>query len=372
MKSRETRICVVGLRGIPGVMGGIESHCEQVFPRLKAIRADYDITIVGRRSYIQSLPYDYGGVRVIALPAIKNKYLEAISNTAIAVLYARFILKSDILHIHGIGPALMGPLARALGMKVVVTHHGKDFERAKWNHVAKAVLRLGERVATTAGNRVIVVSRSVTEELCRRSPKLAAKIKYIPNGMTEFPEGSPGEDEKAVLEKLGIESGRYILAVGRLVPEKGFHHLIEAFKIAQPESKLLVVGKADHDNSYSRSLLTQESDRIVFCGFQTHGVLRILYRHAALFVLPSTHEGLPIAALEAASQNAPILLSDIQPNLDIGLADGNYFPVGNVEALGAKLLADYAMYRVDRGDIATRFNWSRISEATETVYASLE
>lgn len=372
MTARATRICVTGLRGIPGVMGGIESHCEQVFPRLKALRSDYDITIIGRRSYIQDQPYEHCGLRVVALPTIKNKYFEAISNTAIAVLYARFVLKSDILHIHGIGPALMGPLARLLGMKVVVTHHGKDFERAKWNRVAKAVLRLGERVATSAGNRVIVVSQSVTEELRRRSPKLAAKVCYIPNGMTEFPAATPGEDDTAILRQFGVEPGRYILAVGRLVPEKGFHDLIAAFKIARPDGKLLIVGKADHDNSYSRSLLRHESDQVVFGGFQTHAVLKALYRRAGLFVLPSTHEGLPISALEAASQNAPILLSDIQPNLDIGLASGNYFPVGDVQALSAKLLADYATYRVNRDDIAARFDWGRISEATERVYAALE
>jgi len=369
--TKAIRICVAGLRGIPGVMGGIESHCEQVFPRLKALGGNYDITVIGRRSYIPAQPYEYKGLRVVALPTIRNKYLEAISNTAIAVLYARFALKSDILHIHGIGPALMAPLARALGMRVVVTHHGKDFEREKWSAPAKAVLRLGERVAVAAGHRVIVVSRSVTEELRRRHPALAAKISYVPNGMTEFPEARGGPEDGAVLTRFGVAPGRYILAVGRLVPEKGFHDLIAAFKSAQPAHKLLIVGKADHENAYSRGLLAEQSDRVVFGGFQGHDVLKVLYRQAALFVLPSTHEGLPISALEAASQEAPILLSDIQPNLDIELAAANYFPVGDVAALSAKLRGDYASYRVDRQAMAARFDWGRIAEATERIYAAL-
>lgn len=352
-------------------MGGIESHCEQIFPRLKALRGDYDITVIGRRGYIPAEPYEFKGLRVVALPAIRNKYLEAISNTAAGVLYARFALKADILHIHGIGPGLLGPLARALGIRVVVTHHGKDFERDKWNSLAKAVLRLGERVAIAAGNRVIVVSKSVTEELRRRRPELAAKIDYIPNGMTEFPAGSAGEDDGAILARFGVEPGRYILAVGRLVPEKGFHYLVDAFAKAQPARKLLIIGKADHENDYSRALLARRSDRVLFGGFQTHDVLKLLYRHAALFVLPSTHEGLPISALEAVSQNAPILLSDIQANLDIDLPAGNYFPVGDVDALSAKLRADCAAYRVEREAVAARFNWGRIAEATERIYAAL-
>src|SRR5262249_1261537 len=154
----KTRVCVVGLRGIPGVMGGIESHCEQVFPRLSALTQRYDITIIGRKPYVTGAAYEYQGVRVVPLPALRNKYLEAITNTTLGVFYAHFVLRAQIMHIHGIGPALLGPLARALGMKLVVTHHGQDFERQKWNAFAKAVLRLGERCATAAANRIIVVS----------------------------------------------------------------------------------------------------------------------------------------------------------------------------------------------------------------------
>lgn len=352
-------------------MGGIESHCEQVFPRLKALSADYDITIIGRKPYIVDMEYRYRGIRVVALPAIKNKYLEAISNTALAVFYARFVVKAQILHIHGIGPALLGPLARLLGMKLVVTHHGQDYERQKWNGIARAVLRLGERCATAAANRIIVVSKSVTEELRRRHPRLRSKIDYIPNGATEFPEAPQAWDERSLLETFGLEPGRYILGVGRLVPEKGFHFLIEAFEAASPDCKLAIVGKADHDDAYSRSLLRHASDRVRFCGFQSHDVLRVLYRNAALFVLPSTHEGLPIAALEAANLGVPVLLSDIRANLDIELAPANYFPAGDVAALGRRLSADFKAFQVDRAAIARRFNWGSVSEATYRVYAAL-
>jgi glycosyltransferase involved in cell wall biosynthesis len=366
-----TRICVVGLRGIPGVMGGIESHCEQVFPRLKALARQYDITIIARKPYVPGGAYDYQGVRVVPLPAIRNKYLEAISNTTLGVLYARFVLRAEIVHIHGIGPALLGPLARLLGMKLVVTHHGQDFERQKWNAIAKTALRLGEQCATAAAHRVIVVSKSVTEELRRRNPRLRARIDYIPNGATDFPESAARQDEEAMLAEFGLEPQRYILGVGRLVPEKGFHHLIAAFERAGPPYKLAIAGAADHEDDYSRSLLRHAGERVRFCGFQPHDVLRVLYRNAALFVLPSSHEGLPIAALEAANLGIPVLLSDIRPNLDIELASTNYFPVGDVDALMRKLAANYEAYRVDREAIALRFNWGRVSEATRQVYAAL-
>ncbi|WP_284736028.1 glycosyltransferase family 4 protein [Dongia deserti] len=352
-------------------MGGIESHCEQVFPRLKALARHYNITIIGRTPYIPGGAYKYQGVRVVPLPAIKNKYLEAISNTTLAVLYARFVLRAEILHIHGIGPALLGPLARMLGMKLVVTHHGRDFERQKWNTVGKAALRLGERCATAAAHHIIVVSKSVTEKLRRRNPHLRGRIHYIPNGATEFAEIEASQDEQSILAQFELEPQRYILSVGRLVPEKGFHDLITAFHGADPAHKLAIAGAADHEDDYSRSLLRHASERIRFCGFQPHDMLRVLYRNAALFVLPSSHEGLPIAALEAANLGIPVLLSDIRPNLDIELAPTNYFPVGDVDALKRKLLTSYETYRVDRAVIARRFNWGCVSEATRQVYAAL-
>ncbi len=312
------------------------SHCEQVFPRLKALGEQYDITIIGRKPYIAGAAYDYQGLRVVPLPALKNKYLEAITNTALAVFYARFVLNAQILHIHGIGPALLGPLVRLLGMKLVVTHHGQDFERQKWNAFAKAVLRLGERCATTAANRVIVVSKSVTEELRRRHPRLRSRIDYIPNGATEFPDAGAADDDRSVLAQFGLEPRQYILGVGRLVPEKGFHDLIAAFYRANPACKLAIAGAADHEDDYSRSLLRHANERIRFCGFQSHDVLRVLYRNAVLFVLPSSHEGLPIAALEAANLGVPVRSERYPAEPRYRAGAGELLPGGRCRRAGEK------------------------------------
>ena len=81
-------------------MGGVEAHCEQLFPRLKALRPDYEILVIGRRPYVRSRSFDFNGVRVVPLPAMPGKYFEAISNTTIAVFYARLVFHARLLHIH--------------------------------------------------------------------------------------------------------------------------------------------------------------------------------------------------------------------------------------------------------------------------------
>lgn len=373
MHDRPSRlnVCVIGLRGVPGILGGVESHCEQLFPRLQALSPDYRISIVGRHPYLPTERFDFKGVTVVPLPSLRSKYFEAISNTALAVLYARFVGRAELLHIHNIGPALLGPMARLLGMKLVVTYHSKNYDHAKWNRIARFILRLGERCAVAAAHRVIVISRSLTEDLRRRYPRSEAKFVFVPNGATEFSPAMDRDDERALLDRFGLEPGRYILAVGRLVPEKSFHTLIAAYKSADPDFKLVIAGKADHEDSYSRMLLAQADDRICFTGFQGQRELGALYRHASLFVLPSTHEGLPIAALEAASLGVPVLLSDIRPNLDIDLPADCYFPLGDVDALRGKLLQPHDSYRVDPEDIARRFDWSIVARQTKDIYASV-
>lgn len=376
-QSQPLNVCVVGLRGVPGVLGGVESHCEQLFPRLQALTPDYQVSIVGRQPYMSSGRLSFKGVTVVPLPAMRSRYFETISNTVLAVLYARFIGRAKLLHVHNIGPALLGPLARLLGMKLIVTYHSRNYEHAKWNGFAKAMLRLGEWCGVAAAHKVIVISRSMTEDLKRQYPRAAAKIVFVPNGVPEVSSAMDGDEERALLDRFGLQSGRYVLAVGRLVPEKSFHTLIKAYKSARSDFKqggdfkLVIAGRADHDDAYSRALLAQADDNVCFTGFQGQRELGALYRNASLFVLPSTHEGLPIAALEAASSGAPMLLSNIQANLNIDLPEECYFPVGDADALRRKILQPHDTYRVDHQSIIRRFDWSTAAQQTRDIYADV-
>ncbi len=359
------KICVVGLRGFPNVMGGIEKHCEQIFPRMAALDASAEVTIIGRSPYLQQARTTFQGVDIVSLWAVRNKYLETILHTFLAIFYARLVVRADVIHIHAIGPGLLVPLARLLGMKVVFTHHGADYNRQKWSAFAKTLLRMGEWVAISASHRSIIVGASLCEDLKRRFPRQAEKIQHIPNGADVGAAGNESTAGHPVLAQFGLERGRYVLAVGRLVPEKGFQDLVKAYQKTAIDKVLVITGNSDHPDAFSRSLLDQKSDRIIFTGFQSGAALAAIFSNAGLFVLPSYHEGLPIVALEAIGHGVPVLLSDIEPNLDIHLSNECYFPVGNVDALAGKLSApDYECYRVDRAAILHNYNWDDIAQRT--------
>jgi glycosyltransferase involved in cell wall biosynthesis len=350
-------------------MGGIESHCEELLPRIKLTDSDVDISVLCRAPYVEYDQPSFRGISLVPLPSPKSKSFEAIVATFLATLYA-WLRGADVLHIHGIGPALMAPLGRVLGLKVVVTHHGADYERAKWGRLAKLILRVGERSGLIWAHRVIAISPSLAAHLKQIFPSQAHKVVYIPNGAPHLPSGEMNDED--TLDSLGLRRKGYVLAVARLVPEKGLHDLIAAFKAnSSPDTVLAIAGDANHDSEYVRELRSHASESIRFLNFQTRPVLKCLYENCAVFVMPSYHEGLPIAALEAASCAAPMLLSDIAANRDLGLSEDCYFPVGDTACLSGLLASGHQTRAADAHKVKRRFDWDMSARDTTVVYRSL-
>lgn len=346
-------------------MGGVESHCEELLPRILVLHPKIAIRLLGRRPYLPEGAGTFKGVEVLALPSPRQQSMEAIVSTFLGVLHARRH-GWRLVHIHAIGPGLLAPLARLLGLRVVLTHHGRDYDRAKWNPFARAMLRLGEWAGITFSHQVIAVSPSLAKALARQFPRARDKISYVPNGAPALVNAEEGA--QAVLSRLGVGDRPFVLAVGRLVPEKGFDYLVRAFLDSGSDRQLLIAGAADHESEYATNLLAMAGDKVRFLGRQPRPVLRALYESADLFVLPSFHEGLPISALEAASCDTPMLLSDISANRDIGLPEGNYFAVGDAAELSAALARPGRDFAIDAAAVRERFDWDVIARETLEIY----
>ncbi|TCM20530.1 glycosyltransferase involved in cell wall biosynthesis [Novosphingobium sp. PhB165] len=330
------KVCVTGLRGIPGVIGGVETHCEELLPRIAQINPDIEIEVCCRARYVDPELVSFRRLKLMALYAPRTNASEALVSTLMGVIHA-WREGADAVHIHAVGPALLAPIARLLGMSVLLTHHGADYNRGKWGLFARSMLRLGEWVGMHFADRVICVSPSLAATMRDRYPGAAGKVVFIPNGVNPpEPSSAPAEE---VLGSLGCAPGNFVLCVARLVPEKGLDYLIDAFRMSGDNRILVIAGAGRKGDRHAEQLMARADDKVRMLGMQPRSVLGVLYRHASLFVLPSFHEGLPIAALEALACECPVLLSDIQPNLDIGLPEDCYFPVGDVDALSARLAA---------------------------------
>lgn len=364
------KIVVTGTRGFPDVQGGVENHCEHLYPHVAELGAE--VTVFTRRPYISHQLSEYKGIRLVPLACPRNKFLEAIIHTLRSIVRAR-TLQPDILHIHAIGPSVFAPLAKAFGMNVVVTHHGPDYKREKWTLPAKVFLKFCEWAGMVFADEIIAISRNISDDVLRKFGRESA---VIPNGI-EIPELT---DSDETLRKFGLGRKRYILAVGRFVPEKGFHDLIEAFMAGDHrEFRLVIAGDADHQSNYSRKLkeMAALSDSIILTGFIAGEPLRELFSNAALFALPSYYEGLPIALLEAMSYGLPCIASDIPANRNLPLAEINFFKKGDINALSQKIdefiYSDWDEQKglSQRNLIYELYNWRKIAEKTMEVYKNL-
>lgn len=375
--ARPLRVTWVGLRGLPGVQGGVETHAEQLCPRLRALGCE--VTVLSRTPYQPpQVGSSWQGVRLRRLWAPRHKHLEAVVHTFIAILHAGLVNRPDVLHIQAIGPAVWTLWARLLGLRVVVTHHGADYERQKWGSLARWVLRQGEALAAGWAHELIVISRTIQADIQARHGRQG---QYIPNGMT--PPRAPANP--AWLTPFGLQPGRYVLLVSRLVPEKRHLDLIEAFSRARGAGlpaawQLALVGAADHADAYVQQVAhaAERTPGVVMTGFQSGECLQALLAHAGLFVLPSSHEGLPIALLEALSWGILPLASDIAPHRELQLPQDSYFPLGDVQALAGRLVQ--LAQRVERHDgpaerqkrrqqAARSFDWDDSARRTADVYA---
>lgn len=364
------RISQIGSRGIPGHRGGVERVVEAVAPRLA--RHGHDVTVYCADWSEQRLP-EWRGVKLAYVKSIKSKYLDTIGRSIIATFREAFG-PSDIVHYHSSGSAPLALLPRLLGKKTVVTVHGMDWQRRKWNLVGRMALRFGEWAAVRIPHRTIVVGPDLKRWIDER---YGTDVDYIPNGVEERV-----QRPAARIHEIGLEPRKFVLFLARLVPEKQVHTLIAAW-MGLPEKHgmtLAVAGPSWHSQDYARSLKEQAAGdaSVRFLGEVDEELLEELYSNCFVYVLPSEVEGMSLSLLDAMAFGACVICSDIPPNLAVVGEAGVPFKVLDVEDLRTSLQG--IMADPDRAErlraaakqrIDDEFTWDSVAARWDRLYRSL-
>ncbi len=356
-KDNVIRIMVTGTRGIPEIQGGVERHCQSLYPRMKGV----DITIARRRPYInRHTDISWPSISYLDLPSTRIKGFEAVWHTFLATIVAIF-RRPDIVHTHNIGPGLFIPLLKLFRIPVVMTYHSANYEHAKWGKAAKRLLRFAESVSLRYADHIIFVNKAKRATF---SQKILDKSTWMPNGV-ESQQHSSAHDK---IDSFGLKPGEYLLAVGRITPEKGFEYLVQAVQDMPAVSQVAIVGGADHDTEYlDRLHALDKKGKAVFTGALTGEALRQLYSHARLFVLSSVNEGFPLVLLEAMAYKLPVIASDI-PATDIPqLQIRQKFRAGDVMALRQAITSALAVDATVASYDLTEYNWEKIAARTEQI-----
>jgi len=324
------KIAFIGQKGIPTKTGGVERQIEDLAVNLA--KEGHEVFVYARSSYNTEHLKEYCGVKIITVPSIHSKNLDAITATFFAC-FNSLGHKYDIIHFQSIGPAAMIWLAKLFNPRtpIIFTFHCQDYYHQKWGGFARLFLKWGEKIGNHLADKVIVTSHSLlkyTEAKYHNNPI------YIPSSakINDLVEASE-------IKKWNLEKDNYIVYIGRLIRHKGVHYLIKAYQETKTDKKLVIVGEGAFTNDYVQELhdLAGDNQNIIFTGNQSGQILRELFSNAAIFVQPSESEGLSFALLEGMSYARPCLVSDIEPNQEALADTGISFKSGDYQDLRTKL-----------------------------------
>ncbi len=368
------RIAMIGQRNIPANHGGVERAVEELSARLAADGHTVDV-FVGRNDTTLK---QHRAINIRRIPVMSGKYSRALSQSIVASCYAVFG-KYDIVHYHAMGPSVSSPLLRlSPKTRIICTVQGRDDRRAKWGFVARQLIALGAWCTANVAHATIVVSRELQNDYKR---EFRRDTTYIPNGVSA--PAHPGA--LTALPGFGLTEGKYLLNVGRLVPEKGVDLLVQAYRNVDTDWPVVIVGGSSSTDGFVDDVnkLAEGDPRVMLTGPVYGAELTHLFQGAGGFVFPSKLEGLPIALLEACSYGLPVVLSDIGPNREVAeahLGSGVYLHRSNdqqdlTDAI-SRFLSDDPVARSEgaaklRDDVLRRFSWESVVEQTEEVYATV-
>lgn len=368
------KIAIIGHKRIPSNEGGIEKDVEEHAVRM--VRLGHQVTVYnrcGRNIFDKSggteKLKEYKGVKIVTIPTTRGAFCVPIYSF-LATLHAA-VTRYDCVSFQASGPCAMIPLAKLFGLRVVASLHGIDSQRDKWSGFASRYLEFGERMAARMADVCLVLSQNMKEYIDNRYGVTSVRFA---NGIDRPVFHEP----QIIREKYGLESGEYVLSLGRLVPEKGIHLLIDAFKRCETDKRLVIAGGGEPGKDYAGQLMEQskEDSRIIFTGHIRGQELQELYSGAYLYAMPSFLEGMANSLLEAMSYGNCCLVSDIPENAEVVGEHAVLFKSGNVNDLCEKLqlLLDEPEivqdFRHEAGPyVMERYNWDAVVEQLLRVYS---
>lgn len=368
------KIAIIGHKRIPSNEGGIEKGVEQHAVRMVA--RGHSVTVYNRgghnvfgKEYDREKYKEYKGVKIVTIPTTKGAASVPIYSF-LATLHAA-ICRYDCVSFRASGPCAMIPLAKFFGLRVVASLHGIDSQRDKWGGFASKYLEFGEKMAAKKADVCLVLSKNMKEYIDTRYHTNSV---LFANGIDKPEYHKP----EIIMKKYSLEKDNYILSLGRIVPEKGIHYLINAYRKCKTDKKLVIAGGAESNKDYYNQLLelAKGDERIIFTGFVVGQEIQELYSNAFIFVLPSNLEGMANSLLEAMSYSNCCLISDIPENTEVVNDKAEWFKKGDEISLQGKLqkLLDNPKvvqeYKSNAGEyILKKYSWDLIVDQMLRVYS---
>lgn len=369
------RIAMLGHKRIPSREGGVEIVVEELSTRM--VQRGYQVICYNRKGkHIAGKKFEnkkikeYKGVKIKNVFTIDKKGLAAMTSSFFASIKVLFS-KADVVHYHAEGPCAMIPIVKWFSKKkIVATIHGLDWQRSKWGGFATKYIKHGEKMTVKYADEIIVLSENVKKYF---KDTYNRDTVFIPNGVNKL------DIIKAdlITKNYNLKKDDYILYLGRIVPEKGIHYLIDAYSKLKTDKKLVIAGGASDTSEYYLQLKKQANDNknIIFTGFVQGQELEELYSNAYIYCFPSDLEGMPLSLLEAMSYGNCCLTSNIEECAEVLEDKGITFEKSNINDLKDKLnylISNEEIVQKYKNDAQTfilnKYNWDDVVRKTLNLY----
>lgn len=339
------RIAILGIRGIPASYGGFETNAEIT---AKALAERGHEVVVYCRGLRKGRPKIWNGVKLTYLPSLESRNLSTISHTTLSAMHALF-RRFDVIHLYNVGNSHLIPMLRLFGKKVITSVDGVEWRRKKFGVFGSMWMHMSERFAMIFSNRIVVDSLKVGEYY---KNQYDSETVYIPYGSMIL----KNDVEPNFLVKFGLEPKRYLLFVGRFIPEKGVDKLLKAYGEVRTDMPLVVVGDNPYDREYTEYLKRNAPPGAIFPGAIYGAGVKQLYKQSYLFISPSELEGTSPALLEAMGAGTCVVVNGIPEQLETIGDSGVHYRMNDLEDLKQKVqelidnpnLRDYYAHRTQK------------------------
>lgn len=366
---------LIGIHYFPPHVGGMEIVAKTQATKLAAL--GHDVTVLTSAVGAPAGTTQENGYGLMRIPVwnfFERKMGVPFPFFSPSLLWHAYkaVKSTDIVHLHDVFYQTSWVLAfwaAILRKPLVVTQHVDMIPHPNSfvNFVQWAVYRTAGKFVFHTSRRIAVLNSNVRGFLVRLGVS-EQKIMFMPNGVDlDLFHPKAGHDPRAIRRHYNLPDDKKIaLFVGRFVPKKGFHKLIQA---KSDNYHIALAGGAAPAGMHS-------DDKITFLGSLSPAQLAELYTAVDIFILPSEGEGFPLTVQEAMASRLPVVISK-NPGYDIYDLDTELLKqitptVTSIRDTLSRLARDnklrQMMAEYSRRYATERFSWDKNTTQLVSVY----
>jgi glycosyltransferase involved in cell wall biosynthesis len=363
------KIAIIGSRGYPYVYSGYETFVKETFELLSD---KHDIHVYCHRHLFEDKPFEVNDIKLHYIPTIKHKALGQLSNSFLSTLHALLFNRFDVILYVNTANGPFGLLTKIFGVKSAIITDGLEWLRPKWEGVGAKYFLWASKFAA----KVFDVLIADSEEMRRiYLEKFGVESEVIAYGAHERYSNT---DEK--IKKFNLEKNSYYLVVGRLIPDNNSDLVVEGFKKASTDKKLVIVGDVPYKDEYADRIKSEASDKIIFTGYvYDQDLLMELYANAYVYIHGHEYGGTNPTLLKALAYGCSILALDTPFSREVlkGEEFGTYFEKNPnsfakaVNRLDSEPLRVKKQKKHSRKRIRNTYTWDRIAKQYEQLFKKM-